>query len=195
LNIEQSVINGSCCVDPAYPGTPPSEFGSPTAAEHRKEAPRSVNVAVLTISDTRTKDSDRSGELIRQNLLWRGHVVHAYKIVPDDPSRIRDVLQDWIDDGAIEAIITNGGTGIAGRDNTFDTISALLEKRLDGFGEIFRMLSFQEIGAAAMLSRAIAGVTSGTAIFSTPGSSNAVKLAMEKLIGPELGHVVHEITK
>jgi molybdenum cofactor biosynthesis protein B len=122
-------------------------------------------------------------------------VVHAYKIVPDDPSRIRDVLQDWIDDGAIEAIITNGGTGIAGRDNTFDTISALLEKRLDGFGEIFRMLSFQEIGAAAMLSRASAGVTSGTAIFSTPGSSNAVKLAMEKLIGPELGHVVHEITK
>ncbi len=92
-------------------------------------------------------------------------------------------------------MITNGGTGIAGRDTTYDAISGLLEKRLDGFGEIFRMLSFAEIGAAAMLSRAIAGVAGTTAIFATPGSSNAVKLAMEKLIGPELGHVVYEITK
>ncbi len=111
------------------------------------------------------------------------------------PARIQEVLNGWIAESAIEAIITNGGTGIAGRDNTFDVISGLLEKRLDGFGELFRMLSFQEIGAAAMLSRAIAGVANGTAIFSTPGSSNAVKLAMEKLIGPEIGHVVHEINK
>jgi molybdenum cofactor biosynthesis protein B len=152
-------------------------------------------VAVLTISDTRTREDDRSGELIRQNLTWRGHEVAAYSIVPDDPAQIRTTLEGWIADEAIAAIITNGGTGIAGRDNTFDTISQLLEKKLDGFGEIFRMLSFQEIGAAAMLSRAVAGVTNGTAIFSTPGSSNAVKLAMEKLIGPELGHVVHEIRK
>jgi molybdenum cofactor biosynthesis protein B len=172
-----------------------SEFGSPSTEAHRQEAPRTVNTAVLTISDTRTKEDDRSGETIRQNLLWRGHEVVAYEIVPDDPARIQETLTAWIADEQVEAIITNGGTGIAGRDNTFDTISALLEKRLDGFGEIFRMLSFQEIGAAAMLSRAIAGVASGTAIFSTPGSSNAVKLAMEKLIGPELGHVVHEIRK
>ncbi len=182
-------------MDPIFSATPQHGLGSPSTEQHRKEAPRTVKVGVLTISDTRTKDNDRSGELIRQNLLWRGHEVTAYEIVPDEPSRIRDVLQGWIDDSAVEAIVTNGGTGIAGRDNTFDTISALLEKRLDGFGEIFRMLSFQEIGAAAMLSRAIAGIANDTAIFSTPGSSNAVKLAMERLIGPELGHVVHEITK
>jgi molybdenum cofactor biosynthesis protein B len=178
-----------------FPDSPDNSFSSPSVEEHRKDAPRTVNVAVLTISDTRTKDDDRSGELIRQNLLWRGHEIRAYEIVPDDPAKITATLQSWIADETIEAIITNGGTGIAGRDNTFDAISGLLEKRLDGFGELFRMLSFPEIGAAAMLSRATAGVANGTAIFSTPGSSNAVKLAMEKLIGPELGHVVHEITK
>lgn len=170
-------------------------FGSPSTEAHRQESPASVQVAVLTISDTRTREDDRSGELIRQNLTWRGHDIAAYRIVPDDPDQIRAALEGWIADAEIAAIITNGGTGIAGRDNTFDTISGLLEKKLDGFGEIFRMLSFQEIGAAAMLSRAVAGVSNGTAIFSTPGSSNAVKLAMEKLIGPELGHVVHEIRK
>ena len=181
-------------MDPRFidPYTP--NYGTP-AEDHRKEGERAVTCAVLTISDTRTKDDDRSGELIRQNLLWRGHEVGAYEIVPDDPQRIQSTIGAWLDRDDIEAIITNGGTGIAGRDNTFDAISSMLEKRLDGFGEIFRMLSYQEIGAAAMLSRAVAGVTRGRAIFSTPGSSNAVKLAMEKLIGPELGHVVHEITK
>ncbi len=169
--------------------------GSPSSEQHRQEAPDSVNVAVLTISDTRTKDDDRSGELVRQNLIWRGHEVVAYDIVPDDPGTIRTMLEGWIADEQVHAIITNGGTGIAGRDNTYDTINGLLEKRLDGFGELFRMLSYQEIGAAAMLSRAVGGVCNGTAIFSTPGSSNAVKLAMEKLIGPEIGHVVHEIRK
>lgn len=169
--------------------------GSPSSEQHRQEAPASVNVAVLTISDTRTKDDDRSGELVRQNLIWRGHEIAAYEIVPDDPERIRATLTRWIADEGVDAIITNGGTGIAGRDNTYDTISSLLEKRLDGFGEIFRMLSYQEIGAAAMLSRAVGGVSNGTAIFSTPGSSNAVKLAMEKLLGPEIGHVVHELRK
>ncbi len=178
-----------------FPHDPASGSGSPSVEQHREEAPRTVNVAVLTISDTRTRDDDRSGELIRQNLLWRGHEVRAYEIVPDDPARITQTIQGWIEDETIEAIITNGGTGIAGRDNTYDAITGQLEKRLDGFGELFRMLSFAEIGAAAMLSRATAGVANGTAIFSTPGSSNAVKLAMEKLIGPEIGHIVHEITK
>lgn len=178
-----------------FSDTETSPLGSPSSDAHRLESPTSVNVAVLTISDTRTRDDDRSGELMRQNLLWRGHEIVAYEIVPDDPVRIHDCLTTWITDPGIDAILTNGGTGIAGRDNTFDTINRLLEKRLDGFGEIFRMLSFQEIGAAAMLSRAIAGVANNTAVFSTPGSSNAVKLAMEKLIGPELGHVVHEIRK
>lgn len=172
-----------------------TQFGSPSTDAHRQEAPDSVRVAVLTISDTRTKEDDRSGEIMKQHLSLRGHEIVAYEIAPDDPSRIAAVLQGWIANEDVHAILTNGGTGIAGRDNTYDTIAGLLDKRLDGFGEIFRMLSFQEIGAAAMLSRAIGGVANGTAVFSTPGSSNAVKLAMEKLIGPELAHVVHEIRK
>lgn len=170
-------------------------FGSPSTDAHRQEAPDSVRVAVLTISDTRTKEDDRSGEIMKQHLSLRGHEIVAYEIVPDDPQQIGSTLNGWIADAGVDAILTNGGTGIAGRDNTYDTIAGLLDKRLDGFGEIFRMLSFQEIGAAAMLSRAIAGVAHDTAVFSTPGSSNAVKLAMEKLIGPELAHVVHEIRK
>ncbi len=169
--------------------------GSASTDQHRAEAPTVVNCAVLTISDTRTREDDRSGQLIRQHLDWRGHTIAAYEIIPDDAPGIVDVLNRWIADDEIQAIVTNGGTGIAGRDVTYDAITGLLEKRLDGFGEIFRMLSFSEIGAAAMLSRAVAGVANSTAIFATPGSSNAVKLAMEKLIGPEIGHVVHEITK
>lgn len=169
--------------------------GSASTEQHRAEAPASVSCAVLTISDTRTKEDDRSGHIIREHLNWRGHTLAAYEIVPDDAGAITSTLQRWIADESIQAIITNGGTGIAGRDVTYGAISGLLEKRLDGFGEIFRMLSFPEIGAAAMLSRATAGVANNTAIFATPGSSNAVRLAMEKLIGPELGHVVHEITK
>lgn len=173
----------------------PLAASSPSVEQHRSESPDAVACAVLTISDSRSKETDRSGELIRQNLLWRGHEVVAYEIVPDDPEAIRNVLQGWIDQKAIQAVITNGGTGISGRDTTYEAIESLLETPLTGFGEIFRMLSYGEVGAAAMLSRAIAGVANRTAIFSTPGSSNAVKLAMEKLIGPELGHVVHELTK
>lgn len=173
----------------------PRPESSPSVEEHRRNSPTSVACAVLTISDTRSRETDRSGELIRQNLRWRGHEVVAYEIVPDDPAAIREVLRGWIDQKQVQAVIINGGTGISGRDTTYETIEALLEKQLTGFGEIFRMLSYQEIGAAAMLSRAVAGVANHTAIFSTPGSSNAVKLAMEKLIGPELGHVVHELTK
>lgn len=173
----------------------PGSHGSTSTDEHRAESPRTVTVAVLTISDTRTREDDRSGQLIRQHLDWRGHTIAAYEIVPDDADRITATLTKWIEDSSIQAIITSGGTGIAGRDVTYDAITGLLEKRLDGFGEIFRMLSWQEIGAAAMLSRATAGVSNRTAIFATPGSSNAVKLAMEKLIGPEIAHVVHEITK
>jgi molybdopterin adenylyltransferase len=170
-----------------YPASP--------SKEHREEAPVSVRVAVLTMSDTRTEDDDRSGQLIRTNLGWRGHEIAAYAIVPDDPNRIRDQLVAWLADDAVDAIITNGGTGISARDSTYEVVTSLLEKRLDGFGELFRMLSWQEIGAAAMLSRAVAGSAGAKAIFSLPGSSNAVRLAMEKLIGPELGHAVHELRK
>jgi molybdenum cofactor biosynthesis protein B len=178
------------------PHNPFGSFGaSPSTEEHRAKAQKSVTCAVLTISDTRTKEDDRSGKLIRQHLSYRGHEVVAYEIVPDDAEQITEMMTSWIMDPGIEAIITNGGTGISGRDVTFGAITSLLDKELPGFGELFRMLSWDEIGAAAMLSRATAGVAGSTVIFSTPGSSNAVKLAMEKLIGPELAHIVHEMTK
>lgn len=172
-----------------------STSSSVSAEEHREQAPTSVRCAVLTISDTRSKEDDGSGAIIRQNLSWRGHDVVAYEIVPDDASRITTLMREWIERSDVHAIITNGGTGIAGRDNTYEAIVSLLDKNLPGFGEIFRMLSFQEIGAAAMLSRAVAGVANGTAVFSLPGSSNATRLAMEKLIGTEIAHMVLEINK
>lgn len=168
---------------------------SQSTEQHRAEAPKTVRVAVMTISDTRTREDDRSGQLIRTNLDWRGHTVADYAIVKDDAKQIIATIRAWLDRDDIDAIITNGGTGIAGRDMTYEAISELLDRRIDGFGELFRMLSWSEIGAASMLSRAVAGVASGKAVFCTPGSSNAVKLAMEKLIGPEIAHVVHEITK
>lgn len=171
------------------------QHASASTEQHRAEAPVEVGCAVLTISDTRTEEDDRSGQLIRQHLSYRNHTVHGYRIVKDDAGQITEALTAWIDDPSIQAIITNGGTGISGRDVTYGAITGLLEKELPGFGELFRMLSWDEVGPAAMLSRATAGVAGGTVIFSTPGSSNAVKLAMEKLIGPELGHIVHELTK
>lgn len=172
-----------------------SEFPASPSKDHREEAPASVTVAILTMSDTRSEDDDRSGQLIRTNLTWRGHEIGAYAIVPDDADRIREQLTAWLADDSVDAIITNGGTGISARDSTYEVVASMLEKRLDGFGEIFRMLSWQEIGAAAMLSRAVAGSVGAKVIFSLPGSSNAVRLAMEKLIGPELGHAVHELRK
>lgn len=168
---------------------------SQSTEQHRAASPEAVNFAVLTVSDTRTPEDDASGRLIREHLGFRGHNLIAAEIVPDDADRIRTTLQGWIADASIDAIIVNGGTGIAGRDVTFPTISALIEKHMPGFGELFRMLSWEEVGAASMLSRATAGVSGNTVIFSLPGSSNAVRLALEKLIGPELGHVVLEIKK
>lgn len=168
---------------------------SPSVDQHRAEAPATVACAILTISDTRTAENDTSGQLIRQGLTWRGHSVVEYQIVPDDADRIDATITAWTERGDIQAIVTNGGTGIARRDTTFDVITRRLDKELTGFGEIFRMLSFNEVGAAAMLSRATAGVIGKTVIFCTPGSANAVKLAMDKLIGPELAHVVYELTK
>lgn len=171
------------------------QHASASTEEHRAEAPAEVTCAVLTISDTRTEEDDRSGQLIHEHLSYRNHTVADYRIVKDDADQIVATLSEWIGNPDIQAIITNGGTGISGRDVTYGAITGLLEKELPGFGELFRMLSWDEVGAAAMLSRATAGVAGGTVIFSTPGSSNAVKLAMEKLIGPELGHVVRELTK
>lgn len=175
-------------------------FGNPfhqseSTEEHRSAAHDSVGFAVLTVSDTRSREDDSSGRLIREHLGFRGHELKAYEIVPDDGDGIQAVLNGWMADESIQAIIVNGGTGIAGRDVTYPIISGLIEKDMPGFGEIFRMLSWQEVGAASMLSRATAGVAGNTVIFSLPGSQNAVRLALEKLIGPELGHVILEINK
>ena len=175
----------------------PFGFGLPPegADAHRAAAPESVRCAVLTVSDTRTPDTDASGNLIRETLGLAGHKVAAYQIVPDEPEDIRAVLDEWIRRDDIQAILSNGGTGIAARDTTYDAIVGLLDKRIEGFGELFRMLSWQEVGAAAMLSRAVAGVAGGTLIVVMPGSTKAVRLALTKLIIPELGHLVYEIGK
>ncbi len=151
---------------------------------------------VITISDTRTKDTDKSGRLMMEFLEQSGHHVEAAEIVPDESAAIQEMIKIGSENPAVDVILTNGGTGISFRDVTIETVKSMLDKEMTGFGEIFRMLSYQEdIGSAAILSRAIAGVISHTAIFATPGSSGAVKLAMEKLILPELSHVVQEITK
>jgi len=167
----------------------------PSYQEHRAKAPGVVACAILTVSDTRTPENDTSGSLIRERLETKGHRVRDYVIVPDEPAQIRVRIDQWAADANVECILSNGGTGIAQRDTTYDVISAMLEKRLDGFGEIFRQLSFQEIGAAAMLSRAVAGTYRGTLIMAMPGSTNAVRLAMDQLIAPELGHLIFELNK
>lgn len=163
--------------------------------EHRDNALRAISLAVVTVSDTRTEATDESGALIRALCEKAGHTVAAYHLVPDEPDRLRAALSDLLARPDVKAVLINGGTGISARDRTFETISAALERRIDGFGELFRSLSYEEIGAAAMLSRAVAGLASGVAIFSMPGSPGAVRLAMEKLILPEIGHVVAEATK
>jgi len=168
---------------------------SPSVREHRAAAPDSVRCAILTVSDTRTVETDTSGALIRELLTAASHTVVEYRIVPDDPAQIGEIVRQWSQHPEIDAILSNGGTGIASRDTTYDVIAGLLEKRLDGFGELFRMLSYAEIGAAAMLSRAIAGVFHDRLIVAMPGSRNAVNLAMRQLIVPELGHLVFEIRK
>jgi molybdenum cofactor biosynthesis protein B len=162
--------------------------------EHRHEAPRSVSMFVVTASDTRGEAEDESGAFLRAAIAAAGHSVAGYRIVADEPAAIRAALGDAARAGA-DAIVVNGGTGIAARDRTYEAVAGLLEKRLDGFGELFRMLSFGEIGPAAMLSRAVAGVWGGRAVFSVPGSLAAVRLAWERLIGPEVGHVVRELRK
>jgi molybdenum cofactor biosynthesis protein B len=162
--------------------------------EHRHEAPRVVRIFVVTASDTRGEAEDTSGAFLRKAAAERGHEVVGYRVVKDEPALIRAALEDAARAGA-DAVVVNGGTGIAARDRTYEAVAGLLEKRLDGFGELFRMLSFAEIGSAAMLSRAVAGVWGGRAVFSVPGSEAAVRLAWERLIGPELGHVIRELRK
>ena len=150
---------------------------------------------VITCSDTRTPDNDTSGQLIMRLLKEQEHQVLAYHLVKDEPLLIKERIGEALRTEGIHAIIVNGGTGISRRDSTFEAVDAMLEKRLDGFGEIFRALTYEEIGSPAIMTRATAGIVHGRVLFSTPGSENAVRLAMEKLILPELGHLVKELTK
>ena len=161
--------------------------------EDHRSALAGVRCAVLTISDTRALETDVSGRAIVELLEEARHVVAKRQILRDDSKDVHDAVLGQI--GGVDAVITTGGTGITSRDSTYEAIASLLEKRLDGFGELFRALSYQEIGSAAMLSRATAGVARGTAIFMLPGAENAVRLAMTKLILPELGHVIRELRR
>ncbi len=166
--------------------------------EHQQaanEQQQPLRCAVITISDTRTVETDKSGALIQQLLTDAGHQISSYQIVPDEPDQLAEAVHTAITSRNCEVILTSGGTGIARRDATIEAIEPLLDKHLPGFGELFRMLSYEEIGAGAMLSRAIAGISGRTLIFCMPGSSNAVKLAMEKLILPELAHLVWELIR
>ena len=161
-------------------------------AAHRAAAPKTTRCRVVTVSDTRTEETDRGGGAIVELLAQEGHDVAGKTIVRDDPERVRGALQAGIETPDVDVVITTGGTGITRRDGTYEVVSALLDKRIDGFGELFRALSYEEIGPAAMLSRACAGLAAGTIVISLPGSENAVRLAMTKLILPELGHMVRE---
>ena len=163
--------------------------------EHRAQAPASIGCFILTVSDTRTLETDSSGKAIRTLLEDSGHRVTGHQIVRDEPFDVTRHVGLALADSGTQIIITTGGTGITSRDGTFEAIDGLLEKRLTGFGELFRMLSFEEVGAAAMLSRATAGTAGRKAIFVLPGSQNAVRLAMTRLILPELGHLAQQLAK
>ncbi len=164
-----------------------------SVAEHRKAAVTSVRCAVITISDTRAHEQDVSGRAIVELLEGAGHVVAKRQILRDEPTDVRDAVLANV--GDVDAIVTTGGTGITSRDSTYEAVVSIFEKHLDGFGELFRMLSYEEIGSAAIMTRATAGVARGTAIFLLPGSEHAVRLGMTKLILPELGHVVRELRR
>jgi len=160
---------------------------------HPDSQNRAVNCAVVTVSDTRTIESDRSGQLIQQILQQAGHQISTYTIVKDEPAAIQDLLEYLEHQFKLEAIIFTGGTGIAPRDTTYDVISSWLDQTIPGFGEIFRYLSYQEIGSRAIASRAVAGVKKQKLVFSLPGSFNAVELAVNKLILPELNHLTKQV--
>jgi molybdenum cofactor biosynthesis protein B len=163
--------------------------------EHKAQAPRSVRCFVVTVSDTRTEATDTSGRAIAALLEAAGHSVAGRTILKDDPGLVRATIERQIANPDVQVIITTGGTGITSRDSTFEAIDALLQKRLDGFGELFRMLSYEQIGSAAMMSRASAGLVAGRIVVSLPGSEAAVRLAMERLIIPELGHLVQQASR
>ena len=163
--------------------------------EHKRQAPTSVRCFVVTVSDTRTEETDTAGRAIHDLLVAAGHQVVGRTIIKDDLDLIRSTLARQLANPDVQIVITTGGTGITSRDSTYEAVSALLEKRLDGFGELFRMLSYEQIGAAAMMSRACAGLVAGRIVAALPGSEAAVRLAMERLLIPELGHLVREAAR
>lgn len=159
--------------------------------EHEAEGPRSVASAVLTLSDTRSEADDHSGRLLRELLTQSGHSISRYAVIREDPELIRETLTSWLD-LPVDVIITNGGTGLTSRDGTIEVAQSLFQKELPGFGELFRLVSYHQIGPAAMLSRATAGLARGKILICLPGSTKAVRLAAERLILPQLGHLVRE---
>lgn len=161
--------------------------------EHKEKAKKSVRCFVITVSDTRDETTDTSGRTIKQFLADQGHQAAGYRIVKDEPVEIERLLNEALESGDVEVVIVNGGTGIAPRDGTYEVVSRFLDKKLDGFGEIFRYLSYLDIGSAAIMSRAIAGTARGKVLISLPGSKGAVTLAMEKLILPEISHMVSQL--
>lgn len=164
-----------------------------TPLEHKAAAPRSIGCWVLTVSDTKTPETDTSGQLIRKLLVDAGHDVVGSTIVRDEPKDVQRVIREACANDEVRAVLVTGGTGITSRDSTYEAIEAMLDKRLPGFGELFRMLSYQEIGAAAMMSRAQLGVHARRIVVSMPGSPNACRLALEKLVIPELSHLIREV--
>ncbi len=166
-----------------------------TPDEHKKTAPKTVGCFVLTVSDTKTAATDTSGALIRDLLTAAGHRVVDSRIVRDEPADVARIVRDACTRDDVQAVVLTGGTGITSRDSTYEAVEALLDKRLPGFGELFRMLSFEEVGAAAMLSRAQMGLHARRIVVSLPGSPNACRLALEKLVIPELGHLLREASR
>ena len=160
--------------------------------QHRSQAPSSIGCVVITVSDTRTLQTDTGGQAVVDLLEGGGHEVLDRQIIPDEPEQMRRLLAEYRERDDVDVVLMTGGTGLGSRDQTFETVSRLIGKPLPGYGELFRMLSFEEIGAAAMLSRATGGLVGKTVLLTMPGSRAAVRLAMERLILPELGHLVRE---
>ncbi len=163
-----------------------------SVTEHRQQSPTSVSVHVITVSDTRTRDTDASGRAIVELIEGAGHRVAGRTLLRDEADQVRAAVTELTSQARVDVVITTGGTGITARDGTFEAVDGLLTKRLPGFGELFRMLSYQQIGAAAMLSRATAGLVGPTVVIVLPGSQHAVRLALEELVLPEIGHLVRE---
>ena len=166
-----------------------------SVADHKSTSPATVACFVLTVSDSRTLETETSGKAIAELLTAAGHTVVDRLVVKDEPDEVRHIVRTEIERNRVKVIITTGGTGITRRDSTFEALVGLFDKRLEGFGELFRMLSFEEIGSAAMMSRATAGIVGRCALFLLPGSEAAVRLAMTRLIIPELGHIARELNR